>query len=128
MVDTVTTNILNDGKRNVVVALTNVSDGTGESEVTKIDVSTLEDAPDEISIEKIRYATQGMAVNLFWDATADVLAWTIPPDSEGEICFQSIGGLKNNAGAGKTGDVKLSTVGATAGDSYSIVIEAKKNA
>ena len=36
------------------------------------------------------------------------------------------GGVTNNAGSGKTGDVLLTTVGHSSGDSYSIVIQCIK--
>jgi hypothetical protein len=40
--------------------------------------------------------------------------------------YSSFGGLPNNAGTGKTGDVLFTTVGAAAGDRYTIVIEGIK--
>ncbi len=77
MVDTVTTQILNDGPRNTTIKLTNVSDGTGEAAVTKVDVSTLSEAPSKVRIDKIVYDIQGMTVQLLWDATADVSIVTV---------------------------------------------------
>ncbi len=126
MVDAVTSQTLIDGKRNVVQSFTNVSDGTGESAVVKVDVSALNDAPATVRIMKIHYATAGMAVQILWDATTPVLAWTVPPDSQGFVDFTAFGGLKNNAGAGITGDVKFTTVGHTSTDAYSIVLEMAK--
>jgi hypothetical protein len=41
MADAVTTTTIQDGDRIAVIQLTNTSDGTGESAVTKIDVSGL---------------------------------------------------------------------------------------
>ena len=41
MADTVATQTILDGDRLVIQKFTNISDGTGESAVTKIDVSTL---------------------------------------------------------------------------------------
>jgi len=40
--------------------------------------------------------------------------------------FSSFGGIPNNAGAGKTGDVLFTTTDFTAGDMYSIVLECTK--
>ena len=40
MADTVSTRILEQGERNLVVQLTNLSDGTGETGVVKVDAST----------------------------------------------------------------------------------------
>ena len=45
MADTVTSQTIEDGPRTAIFAFTNVSDGTGESAVTKIDVSSLSKDP-----------------------------------------------------------------------------------
>jgi len=37
--------------------------------------------------------------------------------------FQDFGGLSNNAGSGKTGDILFTTKGHSSGDTYSIVLE-----
>lgn len=126
MADTVTSTTLVDAGRSVVVQLTNESDGTGESAITKLDASALAGTPTDLVIEEIIYATQGMAVKLLWDADTDVLAWTLPTDDSGHVDFRCVGGLHNNSGAGKTGDIKLTTVGHTSGDSYNIVLKCKK--
>ena len=41
MADTVTSQTLIDGERTVIMKFTNISDGTGESAVLKVDVSAL---------------------------------------------------------------------------------------
>jgi len=130
MVDTVSSLLLQDGPRNCVIRLNNTSDGTGEAAVLKVDVSTLSGfnnrLPSEVSIEKIEYSLDGMQVQILWDATSDVLAWTLTPGQSNEIDWSKYGGLVNNAGAGKTGDILFTTVGAGAGDSYSIVLSLVK--
>lgn len=122
MADAVTTQTLHDGPQVFVQRFTNISDATGESAVTKVDVSGLNGAPSEVKIERIKYATQGMAVRLLWDADADVEAITLPADEAGDLDFRAEGGLKNNAGTGKTGDIKLTTIGHGNGDSYDITL------
>lgn len=132
MVDTVTTQTLLDGERLVIMKFTNVSDGTGETAVNKIVVANLAAdsrgiACTDLKINKIWSTTTGMAVNVLWDATADVLAWTLPQDTNYHMCFgEHLGGIPNNAGTGKTGNIAFSTVGASAGDSYSIILECIK--
>jgi hypothetical protein len=124
MPDTVTSQTLVDGARNVVMKFTNTSDGSGESAITKVDVSELNAAPTRVTIDKIHYNTSGMLVRLLWDADTDV---TIV-DLQGDGCMDAkdFGGLYNNAGAGVTGDVKLTTVGHTSGDSYTLILEMHK--
>lgn len=125
MADAVTSQTLIDGPKNVVMKFTNTSDGTGESAVLKVDVSALSGAPSRVRIKKIHYSVAGMVARLLWDADTDV---TIV-DLQGDGCFDGcdFGGLYNNAGAGATGDVKLTTVGHTSGDSYSIILEMVKD-
>lgn len=129
MADAVTSQTILDGDRNVVMKFTNVSDGTGEAAVLKVDVSALSGYGKnwtEVRIEKILATTFGMGVQILWNATTDLLAWYVPADQYIELDFNKFGGIPNNAGAGKTGDIMFTTVGHTANDVYSIVLEMKK--
>jgi hypothetical protein len=124
MADTVTSQTLIDAERNCVMKFTNTSDGTGESAVTKVDVSTLKGAPSTVRIDNIHYNTNGMLVRMLWDADTDVTIVDLQGD--GHMDCKCFGGLYNNAGAGVTGDIKFTTVGHTAGDSYTIILEMTK--
>lgn len=124
MADAVATQKILDGSRKVVMKFTNISDGTGESAVTKVDVSTLSPAASEVKIDKIIYDVGGMTVQILWDATADVVAHTL--SGEGKVSFKRFGGLVNNAGSGVTGDILFTTIGAASGDTYSITLEMDK--
>jgi hypothetical protein len=126
MADAVTSQTLVDGERNVVMKFTNLSDGTGESAVLKVDVSALSGSPSSVSIQRIIYSVFGMNVTLLWDATTDVRIVELGGNT-GTLDFCSFGGLQNNAGAGVTGDILLTTTGHTSGDSYSIILEMRKN-
>jgi hypothetical protein len=126
MADTVTSQVLVSGPRRHVVVLTGVSDGTGESGVVKIDKSTLKDAtgaePSTLSIQKIQWTSQGFTyLKLSFDHTTDDTALVLSGD--GCLDFSSYGGLKDPASAGGTGDLLLTSIGATAGDSYTIVLD-----
>lgn len=131
MADAVTSQTILDGERLFIGKFTNISDGSGESGALKIDVSALTPnaaglACNGVKINKIWAQTQGMAVDILWDASTDLLCETIPENQFYLMDYSSFGGLPNNAGAGKTGDVLFTTVGAAAGDRYTIVIEAIK--
>lgn len=128
MADDVTSQTLHDGPRNLVMKFTNISDGTGESAVTKVDVDTLSPAASEVRIVGVHYDTDGMSVQILWDADSDVLALAIPEDESGTFCFRKFGGITNNAGTGVTGDIKFTTVGHTNGDTYNITLEMVKKA
>jgi hypothetical protein len=132
MADAVATQTLLDGERMAIMKFTNLSDGTGESKVLKVDVSTLTSsasgkACDGVSITKIHASTHGLEVQIYWDATTDVFCWCVPQNSTYTMDFEKFGGLTNNAGAGVTGDVLFSTADASAGDFYTIVLEMVKS-
>ena len=133
MADAVATQTIQDDGKTAIFRFTNVSDGTGESAVVTIDVSSL--APDpmtnaacsSVTIQKIYYTTIGMGVKIFFDATTDVLAWQLNADWTDTLDFSDFTGIPNNAGSGKTGDVAFTTVGHTSGDVYNIVIQVSKS-
>lgn len=131
MADVVASQVIFDGSKRAIMKFTNVSDGTGEIGAIKVDVSALtpyNGTPcSGVSIERIEAVTIGMGVDILWDATTDVLCMTLGPDQFFTFDFTRFGGVTNNAGAGKNGDVLFTTVGATAGDKYTVVLELLKN-
>jgi len=77
MADAVATQILSDGPKFTVLKLTNVSDGSGEAAVVKVDVSALEDSADgdactEVVIERIWWQCIGMKVQILWNASTNL--------------------------------------------------------
>lgn len=106
----------------------NISDGTGESAVLKIDVSTLVNVQGnvgtQVEIQEIVWAIQGFtSVRLLWDGTtdqvADLLCWC------GAINYETIGKLRPVSLTGNTGDLLFTTAGATNGATYDITIKFK---
>jgi len=131
MADAVTSQTIIDGERNCVMKFTNVSDGTGESAVAKVDVSALASnaagvACSEVRVMRVSHAIVGMSVQMFLDATSNVLLMELAESSNGHMEFGDFGGLPNNAGSGKTGDILFTTKGHSSGDTYSIVLEMVK--
>jgi hypothetical protein len=131
MADAVTSQTIIDGERNCIMKFTNVSDGTGESAVAKVDVSALASnaagvACSEVRVMRVSHAIVGMSVQMFLDATSNVLLMELAESSNGHMEFGDFGGLPNNAGSGKTGDILFTTKGHSSGDTYSIVLEMVK--
>lgn len=131
MADAVTTQTIIDGERNCVMKFTNVSDGTGESAVAKVDVSALASnaagvACSEVRVMRVSHAIVGMSVQMFLDASSNVLLMELAESSNGHMDFKDFGGLPNNAGSGKTGDILFTTKGHSSGDTYSITLEMVK--
>jgi len=131
MADAVTSQTIEDGERNCIMKFTNVSDGTGESAVAKVDVSALAAnaagiSCSEVRVMRVSHAIVGMSVQMFLNATSNVLLMELAESSNGHMDFHDFGGIPNNAGSGKTGDVLFTTVGHTSGDTYSIILEMVK--
>lgn len=132
MADAVTATTVEDGPREAVFYLTNTSDGTGESAVTKVDVSALSSLQDGtactgVRIKKITFTNVGMGVKLLWDASTDVIAAELPADYSDTLDYSDMSGLPNVAASGgNTGDIQLTTVGHSNGDTYSIVLHCLK--
>ena len=131
MADAVTSQTLFDGDKHVVMKFTNISDGTGESAVKKVDVSALEsdiygNTCSSVAIEKIWWQCIGMKVRLFFDATSDAFIIELGENQSGHHDYSEFGGLSNNAGSGKTGDIDFTTVGHSSADTYTIILKMRK--
>ena len=132
MADAVASQIIVDGSSFVAIKLTNISDGTGETAVTKVDVSALEadsrtgQSCTAVNIERIWWQCIGMKVRILFDADTDVMAIELGENQSGNHDYSIFGGLTNNAGTGKTGDVKFTTVGASSGDTYTVILYLRK--
>ena len=122
MADAVTSQILHEGPRNVVMKFTSISDGTGESAAQKVDVSAFAIPASGVKIERIDFFTSGMGVDILWDAAANVVAFSIPQDQWGSYNMVDFGGIPNNSGAGSTGDILFTTNMQQDGDRYTIIL------
>ena len=133
MADAVATQTIQDGAKTAIFRFTNVSDGSGESAVTKIDVSGLSSDPmtgaacSGVTIRQIYYSTIGMGVKILFDATTDVLAWQLNADWSDTLDFTDFTGFPNNSGRGKSGDINFTTVAHSSGDVYNIVMQVSKS-
>lgn len=128
MADAVTSQTLMDGERLAIMKFTNISDGTGESLVTKVNVANLAasgagKACNGVIVNKITSVCHGLEVRMYWDATTDVPFFLATVNTNYENDFSDIGGITNNSGAGKTGNILFSTSDATSGDTYTVVLE-----
>lgn len=129
MPDTVTSQVVRDDQNGYyAVHLTNASDGTGESNVNKIDVSTLTagngSAATYTTIKRIVGNVWGMNyVRLHWDATTDTTIAILKDSFDFDWSME--GGITDPRGTGTTGDVLLTTNGATSGGGYDITIYTK---
>lgn len=125
MADTVDVNVVFQGTRRYAIRLTNISDGTGESNEVKLDISTLIGPRGrEVTytiIEEIEWNVQGFTyVLLEWDHTVDDEIDVL--SGAGYKTYIAQGGLKDPQSSGGTGDILLTTGTGAAGSTYDIYI------
>jgi hypothetical protein len=132
MADAVTSQTLLDGERLAIMKFTNISDGTGETAVTKVNVANLTASNSGrpctgVTVTKITSVCHGLEVRMYWDATTDVPFFLSTINTNYENDFSQIGGITNNAGTGKNGNIVFSTADASSGDTYTVVLEMVKS-
>ena len=100
MADAVASQTIVDGSSYVAIKLTNISDGTGESAVTKIDVSALEAdsrtglSCTDVNIERIWWQCIGMKVQLLFDASTDAFIIELGENQSGNHDYSIFFGPK----------------------------------
>ena len=97
MADAVASQTIMDGERVAIMKFTNSSDGTGETNVVKVNPASLNPsaaggACDGVTITKITALTHGMEVQLKWKATTPVVIETIPQNNAYTQDYSQIGG------------------------------------
>jgi len=121
---------LREGPRHIVVNLRGVSDGTGETDVVKIDKSALlfnGAEPSYIVVEKIQWQVYGCNVVLEWNNTTQeeiirINAGTGDSQVNHGTVDWTAGGGKVPASSAGDGDVILSTTDIQNGDNYDITL------
>lgn len=128
MADAVSTKVIFNSPKYLVVSCTNLSDGTGESAVVKVDKSTYTGPnglePSKFAVESIDYDVSGMNVQVYFDRTTAGIIGQF--QGFGHINYMGTGGGWIDLGTGNTGDILFTTTGATAADSYTIVLHLRK--
>lgn len=119
MADSVTVKTIASGKDKSIYLITNLSDGTGESGVTKIDISALPGAPSRVKISRLEWCVEGMGVQIYFDRSSADRAFLCV--GQGALTIEGI----QDGGTGGTGDIKVTTFKNSANASYSIMIEVK---
>jgi len=120
---TVTTTVLRNDRDFYAVHLTCVITDTGETNVIKVDKSSLigpdGTEPTALDLVSARWCLQGFSlVTLSWDHTADKTLMFLSGSG-----YDDFGGFtKRDNGTGETGDVLLTTTGTTSGSTYDITL------
>lgn len=113
------------GPRNVVFNLTGLGDGAGqETSVIKVDASLLTPRVKTAKILKLSGVVDFGVVELFWDALVPVRFAVL--SGQFSLDYERFGGLPNNAGDSKTGNILLTTLGFEVNSTYTILMELVK--
>lgn len=130
MANTITSQTILDGSRRVVVKIDILGDGSGdEAATTIVDMSSFTPAVTDSRLCGAWSSLNGFTTRLLWDATTDVPLISLPDYQFFLHCADTNiwGGIPNNAGAGKTGDINMTTIGLGAGDHGSIILSLIKD-
>ena len=117
----------NEGHRRYKIMCSNVSDGTDETDAIKVnlvDILRKDGQPAErLVVEAIDYSSMGYTSLIleFDRAASDVHIATLPGDGEGTLDARSFGGIVDT-GEGSTGNIVLTSAGASSGDMYNIIL------
>jgi hypothetical protein len=137
LADVVTSQLVENGNNWWVYVLTNLSDGTGETNVVKVDGSpsgplgvnligqTLYPGV-HLKIREVEYSVQNMGVKLTWDASPTP-ANCLLLEGYGKFNFDKVGGLVIPPTlVGATGKILLSTVLPQVSSQYTLKIRGTK--
>lgn len=136
MANTIKNTTLLANSRKAVIYLTLQSDGTEETGTVIYDSSAIATSAGDsdtldstiVSIYSSSNAATTARIHLLWDATTDVVAIDLPTGGNScNVDFSKIGGLPNQGGSGKTGDILLTTTGLESGDTITLALEVLRN-
>lgn len=131
MADTVTSQVLANGPRNLIIKRTNVSDGTGETGAVFVDATSTTYSVEgqvpgvHLKVVEIVYDVYAGWVRLQWDASSAVDMTMLT--GFGRQKYRRSAGLVNPNAAGATGSILLTTENFALGSAYSITIYMTKN-
>ena len=130
MADTVTTKVVFESQNRLVVHITNVSDGTGESAVVKVNKSDFTgpngSEPSHLALEKVMYDVGSIRVLLQWDHTTDETIAVLQTDGILDWYQDGKGPYLLDTETGGAGDILLTTANQTVGDGYDITLFIRK--
>lgn len=129
MANSVTFQTLVDGDRNVVIKVDGYLDTSDLAATTFADPATLSSIAGltngkatALRIDRILWAVdEGLDVRLQWDATSPVNILDLVKAGHWDAPVK-FGGFTNNAGAGKTGKILVSTEGWSVGKIYEFTV------
>lgn len=134
MANSVNTQIVQDGPRNAVIKVEGILDTSDLASTVICDPALLTGMDNtgtvkalNLIVDRIQFSIEDtLEARLAWDATTPTRL--VELQGRGTEKYERFGGLTNNAGAGKTGKILLSTQGwaAAATVSFTLILMLKK--
>jgi hypothetical protein len=125
MANTVASQVLFDGTRKHIEQYTIIGDGSGDLSAALMNAVS-GNMGTTTKLIHIQAELSGFSAQLLWDASTPVLMMQLPADANIDQDYYAFGGLVNNAGTGKTGDIKITTNGLSANMSGTITFTCLK--
>lgn len=110
MANTITKQILFNGDRQYIIKWCVTGDGSGDL-TNSLVLNATGDIGTSPKLMGIKGALGGFTATLLWDATSKVQAYDLPSNANIDVDFRGFGGISDNAGSGKTGDMLITTTG-----------------
>jgi len=120
------------GHKRCIIQLSGISDGTGETDVQKLDISKLK-LPNgkqcyRTAIERIQWNIYGYtSILLEWERAPHKTIKVLPGGTSGDMDYTAQGGLIDPSDGidDGTGDIILTSNGADANDAYDITLHVR---
>jgi len=117
------------GNRRVIVRMTGTSDGTGETDAIKVDLTDLKtsngNVPGRTVVEWMKWSVFGMTCTLEWDRTPHAEIIRINDNGltdVGDFDWSVYGGLLDPGDDDGTGNIILTSTNMADGDNYDITM------
>lgn len=135
MANVLNTQIILDGPRNAVVQIEGIQSTSDLAYQQLINPASgfvgMDNTglvlPKDFIVRRVQYSIEdGLTVNLWWDATTPVLITSL--NGRGTEKYERFGGKNNYSGAGRTGQIGISTQGWLASQTlaYTVILEMVK--
>lgn len=119
--------VLHDSSTDLVLKVTIRGNGSGdESDQVLVDAASVAPRREALRIRGVHGRLSGFSVTLSWEAERSVDVLELPADEDFNLDISEGGGLPNVAGAGRTGNLLMSTFDLSDGDTGAFVLWLRK--
>lgn len=128
MPNTITRQTIVDGSRDLVVKVHLLSDGSEETATALIVAADYSPVFTNCRLKKLDVITSAPLLQgiLLWGADVNVRLCALTPNISYQFDWSEFGGLPNNGGTGRTGNILLTTLGLASADELTLIFFIEK--